>query len=211
MTAGERDPGGPGEEQEHPFHKVHVEHPQGAQLLSLALRSLLFRRRAPHMSVAVVCVGTDRSTGDAFGPLVGSILAQRTLPGVEVWGTLEEPVHATNLGEVVRELNRRPDTFVIAVDACLGRPENVGFVTVRDRPLQPGTGVNKQLPPVGHMHVVGIVNVGGFMEYFVLQSTRLSLVMRMADMAAAALEQALRWEPGAMASSAAARVAPARE
>jgi len=208
---GDRVAGGAGEEQEHPFHRVHVEHPEGAQLLSLGLRSLLFRGRASLTSVAVVCVGTDRSTGDAFGPLVGSTLAQRPLPGVEVWGTLEEPVHATNLGDVVRELNGRPDTFVIAVDACLGRPESVGFVTVRDRPLQPGSGVNKQLPPVGHMHMVGVVNVGGFMEYFVLQSTRLSLVMRMAHMAAAALEQALRWEPGAVASGAAARVAPARE
>ena len=31
------------------------------------------------------------------------------------------------------------------------------------------------------MHIIGIVNVGGFMEYLVLQNTRLSLVMRMAD------------------------------
>lgn len=31
---------------------------------------------------------------------------------------------------------------------------------------------------------MGIVNVGGFMEYFVLQNTRLSLVMRMAHVIA---------------------------
>lgn len=31
------------------------------------------------------------------------------------------------------------------------------------------------------MHIVGIVNISGFMEYIILQNTRLSLVMRMAD------------------------------
>ncbi|MGB4008573.1 MAG: DUF1256 domain-containing protein, partial [Bacillota bacterium] len=30
-------------------------------------------------------------------------------------------------------------------------------------------------------HITGIVNVGGFMEYLVLQNTRLSLVIRMAE------------------------------
>ena len=41
--------------------------------------------------------------------------------------------------------------------------------------------MNKQLPEVGKMHIIGVVNVGGFMEYLVLQNTRLSLVMRMAE------------------------------
>ncbi len=31
------------------------------------------------------------------------------------------------------------------------------------------------------MHLTGLVNIGGYMEYFVLQSTRLSLVMKMSD------------------------------
>ena len=30
------------------------------------------------------------------------------------------------------------------------------------------------------MHITGIVNVSGFMEYFVLQNTRLHLIMEMA-------------------------------
>jgi len=43
------------------------------------------------------------------------------------------------------------------------------------------------LPPVGDMHITGIVNVGGFMEYFVLQNTRLSLVMKMSHIIAEAI------------------------
>ena len=41
--------------------------------------------------------------------------------------------------------------------------------------------MNKNLPEVGEVHITGIVNVAGFMEYFVLQNTRLSIVMKMAD------------------------------
>jgi len=37
------------------------------------------------------------------------------------------------------------------------------------------------LPPIGDAYVTGVVNVGGFMEYLVLQNTRLSLVIKMAD------------------------------
>ncbi|MFY9218842.1 MAG: DUF1256 domain-containing protein, partial [Tepidanaerobacteraceae bacterium] len=47
--------------------------------------------------------------------------------------------------------------------------------------LKPGAGVNKKLPPVGNFHITGVVNVGGFMEYLVLQNTRLFTVMKMVD------------------------------
>ena len=55
--------------------------------------------------------------------------------------------------------------------------------------MKPGAGVNKDLPPVGDIHLTGIVNVGGFMEYFVLQNTRLSIVFHMADVIAECLYQ----------------------
>jgi putative sporulation protein YyaC len=82
--------------------------------------------------------------------------------------------------------------YIVAVDACLGRLENVGTITASRGPLRPGTGVSKNLPQVGHAHVTGIVNVGGYMEYMVLQNTRLCLVMRMADIIGTALASAAR-------------------
>jgi putative sporulation protein YyaC len=58
----------------------------------------------------------------------------------------------------------------------------VGFVNLAPGSLKPGAGVNKDLPSVGQLHITGIVNVGGFMEYFVLQNTRLNIVMKMATL-----------------------------
>lgn len=140
--------------------------------------------------VLFVCVGTDRSTGDSLGPIVGTRLKGR---GYEVLGTIDEPVHAANLSETLSLIESKyPDHFVIAIDASLGRQKEVGNIKVAHGPLFPGSGVGKSLPPVGDARIVGCVNVGGFMEYFVLQNTRLSRVLRMADEIFQAITKAIR-------------------
>lgn len=135
-----------------------------------------------YKEIVILCIGTDRSTGDCLGPLVGHKLKLIRYKRITVYGTLDAPVHAKNLSEAVETIricHRNP--FVIAVDACLGKPERIGMITIGIGPLRPGAGVNKTLPEVGHIHIVGVVNMSGFMEYLILQNTRLNLVMRMAD------------------------------
>lgn len=131
--------------------------------------------------IIIVCVGTDRSTGDSLGPLVGSYLSECKLKAIRVFGTIDEPVHAVNLKDTLNyiEMNH-PYAFVIGIDACLGRIKSVGKVIVDRKPLKPGAGLNKELPEVGQVSIKGVVNVSGYMEFFVLQNTRLSLVMKMA-------------------------------
>ncbi|HHY92098.1 MAG TPA: spore protease YyaC [Firmicutes bacterium] len=160
-----------------------------AVALGRQLRFLADGRRP----LAAVCIGTDRSTGDALGPLTGSRLTELACPGLIVLGTLAEPVHATNLAEALGRLNQYAAApLVIAVDACLGRLESVGSITLARGALRPGAGVNKNLPAVGDLHITGIVNVGGFMEYMVLQNTRLHLVYRMAQTIASSIAIACR-------------------
>lgn len=135
-----------------------------------------------YSDIVILCIGTDRSTGDCLGPLVGHKLKLVKYRNIFVYGTLDEPVHAKNLCEVVEGINKRhADPFIIAVDACLGKPERIGFISLGKGPLRPGAGVKKSLPEIGHIHIVGVVNMSGFMEYLILQNTRLNLVMRMAD------------------------------
>lgn len=132
--------------------------------------------------IILLCVGSDRSTGDSLGPLIGHKL-QRTLNNkLYVYGTLKEPVHAVNLGVVVEniyEIHKEP--FIIAVDASLGTRNHIGYVTLSDMPLKPGLGVKKSLPEVGDICITGIVNLSGMMDGILLQSTRLSTVMELAD------------------------------
>jgi putative sporulation protein YyaC len=141
--------------------------------------------------IVFVCIGTDRSTGDSLGPLVGTLLEEKNINSFYVYGTLDEPIHAVNLQERLSEINSKHlNPYLIGIDACLGRIKNVGMIQVGEGPVKPGAGVNKELPAVGDLHITGIVNVSGFMEFFVLQNTRLNLVMKMAKTIANAIHLA---------------------
>jgi len=176
--------------QRNPLKVPHTE-PTAAGQLTERLAGYL-DQLAGNRRIVVVCVGTDRSTGDALGPLVGAALERFRSPLFDLYGTLEDPVHAMNLDDTLNRLQRKiRNPFVIGIDACLGQSASVGCIQVGEGPVRPGAGVNKELPPVGDIHITGIVNVGGFMEYFVLQNTRLHLVMRMSDMIAQSLFKAV--------------------
>ena len=139
-------------------------------------------------SVVFLCIGTDRSTGDSLGPLIGYKISGLKNRNVHVYGTLENPVHARNIDEVMKRVAADCDKpFIIAIDACLGNMEHVGYISVGEGPIKPGSGVNKELAPVGDMFVTGIVNFGGFMDFLILQNTRLHVVMRMADLIASGI------------------------
>ncbi len=141
-----------------------------------------------NLPLVVVGVGTDRSTGDSLGPLTGTLLSTCGFPG-RLHGTLDFPVHAENLRSVHSQI-AASDALVVAVDACLGSRREVGSIIVRPGPLKPGLGVGKKLPLVGDLHIAGVVNVGGYMEYTVLQSTRLSQVLKMAQIIAVGIYEA---------------------
>lgn len=137
----------------------------------------------------VVCIGTDRSTGDALGPLTGTFFNEMKPKHLTVYGTLHDPVHATNLEEYItyiRDNHRKP--FIIAIDACLGKNASVGQLIAGVGPIKPGAALNKHLPAIGDIHLTGVVNIGGFMELSILQSTRLSIVVDMAKNIASLLD-----------------------
>ena len=178
---------------------LKIQHTEPGIHTALIHRLLLhFSESAEHRPFVIVCIGTDRSTGDCLGPLVGTALSKLDHSSFHLYGTLEQPVHAMNLQETLDHIhNEYVDPFIIGIDACLGQSSSVGCIQIVQGPLRPGAGVKKELPPVGDIHLTGIVNVGGFMEYFVLQNTRLSLVMRLSDIIASSLYSAMKeWRKG---------------
>ncbi|MET0958718.1 MAG: spore protease YyaC [Psychrobacillus psychrotolerans] len=133
-----------------------------------------------HPNLVFCCIGTDRSTGDALGPMTGSFLSQLKSFPFEIVGTLDNPLHALNIEEITDTLlSSTIAPYIIAIDACLGNVNNIGQIIVQPGPLFPGKAVKKDLPPIGDVSIKAIVNIGGFMEYNVLQSTRLSLTYDM--------------------------------
>ena len=171
--------------------KLSVHHPTAVPDIARMVRLMSQAAEMSGKELVVLCIGTDRSTGDALGPLTGTKLRMlHHFP--RLYGTLEVPVHATNLADTLNHIQisyRNP--FIIAVDACLGKIDSIGCVSLGYGSVKPGAAVSKNLPAVGDGYITGIVNVGGFMEHMVLQSTRLNLVMKMADTIAGGLADGL--------------------
>lgn len=135
-----------------------------------------------------VCIGTDAVTGDSLGPLTGTVLSGKLHGKAYVLGTLDRPLTALDVNiasEFVKKVY--PYGVVVAVDAALGRKEEVGSVLVSDFPVKPGLGVRKNLDEIGDVSVIGVVDekkeAGGN-----LSSVRLSLVYRLANLIANGLE-----------------------
>jgi len=133
-------------------------------------------------TIIFLCIGTDRVTGDTLGPLIGYKLRNFHKENIFIYGTLEKPVHSCNLVEVLNKIHQNfSSPYIVAIDACLGNVNNIGKVFIDDKPLNPGLAVNKDLPPVGDMSITGVVNICGYLEFMVLQNTRLYTVMALAD------------------------------
>ena len=139
---------------------------KAALLLSIRLKSIINTKKKPNQEIIILCIGSDRSTGDSLGPLIGYKLKKAPQCGFYIYGDLMHPVHAGNLQLYIDKINETfVDPFIIAIDASLGREEHIGLITLGEGPLKPGLGVKKKLPEVGA----------------ILQTTRLYLIIQLAD------------------------------
>ena len=146
------------------------------------LYQLISTEKKTGQPLVFLCIGSDRATGDCLGPIIGYKLRQRQLGTIYVYGTLEQPVHAKNLSEQIRVIEATfQNPFIIAIDASLGKASHIGYFTLAKEALKPGAGVGKDLPPIGNLCITGIVNLSGFLEHSLLQTTRLYTVMSLAD------------------------------
>lgn len=137
-----------------------------------------------YSKIILLCIGSDRATGDSLGPLIGYKLsgALEEHIDVKIFGTLEKPVHAVNLSyNINRIYEEYKNPLIIAIDACLGNSADIGNLSIHKGYINPGTGVGKSLPLVGDMGITGVVNHNGSMELIILQNTSLNIIMKMAD------------------------------
>ncbi|RST58412.1 spore protease YyaC [Siminovitchia terrae] len=108
--------------------------------------------------IIFLCIGSSRSNGDSLGPMVGSMLKEKGVP-FYVFGTLDAPVHALNLNDVLQKIhNEFADPLIFPIDASLGDASQVGEIYLMKGPLIPGRAANKSLKPIGDYHIRAVVN-----------------------------------------------------
>ena len=133
--------------------------------------------------IIILGIGTDKCIGDCLGPLVGTILTRRNFH-FPVYGTLKKPLHALNLRDRIASIKlSHPNAFIIAIDACLGEDnDDIGAIQIRSGPIDPGKGVGKNLPSVGDLSIIGIVEK--LNNSASIHNIRLSFVLEMAEIIA---------------------------
>lgn len=136
----------------------------------------------PHVNnnSSIICIGTDKCIIDSLGPLTGTLLSKKNL-AVDIYGTLDKPVHAMNINEYIKIIQKKNYDKIIAIDACLSNKKNQGIIEVREGPITPGKGIGKILPEIGDVSIIGVVDSSGKEFHELIQDTRLSLIFEIAE------------------------------
>jgi putative sporulation protein YyaC len=160
--------------------------------LGNALSTLLSIHGHSGKDLIFLCIGSDRATGDCLGPIIGHKLMNFSSKHIHIYGTLKNPVHAKNLKDTVFYIKKHhKNSCIIAIDASLGIPEHIGYITLGAGSLIPGLGVHKSLPPIGDIFITGIVNLSGQSDQMLIHTTRLATVMTLAETITAGIQQTL--------------------
>ncbi len=154
------------------------------------LYRLICNVKKSYEQVAIICIGTDRSTGDSYGPLTGHMLSCLPHDNFQLYGTFESPVHALTLADTLEKIDDT-NTLVIAVDASVGSADYVGYIGMTHAPIRPGSGLGKDLPAVGDISITGIAAESGMAPFLMLQNASLGMVYTMAEKTFRAIRMAL--------------------
>lgn len=154
----------------------------------------------PFTDYIFLCVGSDKITGDAYGPIVGENLKKlfkNFYNNVRVVGTLENPVSGTNLEKEVKNIvNTYKNPCIIAIDAALSKKEDIGKIIVSNSKIKFGKGTSKKMIEIGDISIKGIVardyNMPRY-NFRELQTTSLNIVIKLADITSEGIYNVIKY------------------
>jgi putative sporulation protein YyaC len=129
---------------------------------------------------AIVCIGTDKCIIDCLGPLTGTFLLEKNI-SADVYGTLTDPVHALNIHRIVKLIDKKKYDTVIALDACLTSSKKIGDIEIASGSIFPGKAIGKNLPKVGDISIIGVMEEVEIDFKLLMNIVRLSFVYEMAQ------------------------------
>lgn len=143
-------------------------------------------------NIILLCIGTDRITGDCFGPIVGSILINKlknyNIPNIDVIGCLEDNVSFQKIeNRLLPKLSQYKNPLIISIDAALSNTNNVGEIFVKNSGIELGRSLNKRHKIFGDISIKAVVgkNMKCNQENFrILQNIPLNKVMKLSNLVA---------------------------
>ena len=140
-----------------------------------------------YSNIIFLCIGTDRVTGDSFGPLVGYKLKNilKHIQKIDIIGDLDETVSNENILDAIKYIQTNyKNPFIVSIDSALSTRKNVGDIIVSDRGIYLGTSIREKKIYIGDMSIQGVVAKNTCISQYNfkrLQNVNLGIVMKMAD------------------------------
>ena len=141
-----------------------------------------------YSSIIFLCVGTDRITGDSLGPIIGHNLKKmfKNAKNVIILGDLENTVCNLNIEKVINQIcTEYSNPFIVSIDSALSRNmDNIGKIFIDKGGIILGSSISRERYIIGDMHIKGVVArdlINPKKNFYLMQNTRLNMVMKMAD------------------------------
>ncbi|GLH63454.1 spore protease YyaC [Parageobacillus sp. G301] len=161
-------------------------------LAPLLIRNYLFSSIPEYVDhLVVLCIGSNRINGDSLGPFVGTLLSGLYPKHMTIIGNLKRPVDATNIKEIVKQFPASPSTYTLAIDSVVGISDYIHTIVVRNGALTPGSALDKNLPSVGDISIMGVM-MEDCENIATLSYTNLHIVYQMAKAIALGISLTVR-------------------
>lgn len=104
--------------------------------------------------IIIINIGTDKCTGDCFGPFVGSLLESQNSK-FKIYGTLENPIHSLNLKEKMSNIyDLHTNAFIICVDASVSKSCYLNYTYLVNDSIKPRSALTEETMSIGNISVV---------------------------------------------------------
>lgn len=152
-------------------------------------------------SIVFLCVGTDRITGDSFGPIIGHNLKKlfNSAKNVAIIGDLENTVSYLNIENVINKICKDySNPFIVSIDSALSKnKDNIGKIFIDKGGLVLGSSISREKYIIGDMHVKGVIArdlCNPKKNFYLMQNIRLNMVMKMAEIVSNGIYESIEIE-----------------
>lgn len=154
-------------------------------------------------SIVFLCIGTDRITGDSYGPLVGHHLKKLFklyggYSNVKVFGDLEEQISNDNIKQKLKTIyNDFERPCVIAIDSALSKVQDIGSLIIDTNGICVGKAMNRKEERVGDLCIKGVVSKNlksPRCNFNMLQNIPLGLVLHMSELTSNGIYEVMKYD-----------------
>ncbi len=113
-----------------------------------------------YKNITFICIGTNLIIGDAFGPIVGSVL-KNTIGKknrIKIIGDLKNCITYNNIKDKIKNIKKMySNDIIIVLDSAISHKSDIGKVFIQNRGLKYGESLKKENECIGDISIKAVV------------------------------------------------------